>query len=178
MRAGPIPDDEAERLRVLDEYSVLDTEAEQVYDDLARLARYVTGAAAGLVTILAEERNWFKATANFQAEEVQRAASFCSHLVEEPHEIMVVEDAREDPRFEDNPHVVDEPGIRFYAGRPLVTPEDHVIGSLCAIDTEPRRLDTEQVELLDALGRQVMVNLEARRRISELDEQIDGLGRV
>lgn len=178
MRAGPIPDDEAERLRVLDQYDVLDTEAEQIYDDLARLARYVTGASAGLVTILAEDRNWFKATVDLEVDEVERAVSFCSHLVDDPHEIMVVEDAREDERFADNPAVVGEPGVRFYAGRPLTTPEDHVIGSLCAIDTEPRSLDGEQRELLDALGRQVMVNLEARRRIQALDEQIDGLGRV
>lgn len=172
MPAAPLPDDEERRLQVLEAYDILDTDPERTYDDLVRMASYITGAPISLITLVARDRQWFMAREGLEVEETEREVSFCAHLLDLPNEVLVVEDATEDPRFADHPHVGAPQGIRFYAGAPLVTPEDHVLGSLCVIDHEPRQLSSSEERMLEALARQAMTNLDQRRRIHELEQRL------
>jgi GAF domain-containing protein len=188
MRIPPRSDSEPERLAVLEEHAILDTDPERSYDDLVEIASYVAETPASLITLVDEDRQWVKAADGIERQEIPREVSFCAHQIADPDEMMLVEDASQDPRFEDNPVVTGEPGIRFYAGHPLRTEEGHVLGSLCVIDYEPRRdLDADQKAALRALGRQASVNLANRRKQNQLEERVDslqaqlddeGLGRV
>ncbi|PSG98067.1 hypothetical protein BRD56_02085 [Thermoplasmatales archaeon SW_10_69_26] len=174
MQAPPTADDEESRLRALERFDLDAPGCRRELDESARLASYVTGASVGLVTVIGEDELGIKASRNFPQGTVDRAATMCAHLLSDPGELLVVPDAREDPRFADHPAVT-ELGLRFYAGAPLTTAEDHVIGSLCAFDTEPRELDQEQRDLLATLARQAMRRVVARHRLRQLDEQIEAL---
>ena len=140
--------DEKARLAALRRYAVLDTPPEAPFDRIARLAARLFEAPIALVTLVDEDRQWFKAGIGFGQNETDIELSFCAHTIRDEG-VMVVEDATEDERFADNPLVTGEPGIRFYAGAPLVTPDGYRIGSVCVIDTAPRTLDAPAS--LDAL---------------------------
>jgi PAS domain S-box-containing protein len=168
MQTPAIPPDEAERLAALRSYAILDTEPEAAYDDLVRVASHLLGVPMALVSLVDAERQWFKARLGLDATEGPRELSFCGHAVAEGRSL-VVPDARQDPRFHDNPAVVGPPHVRFYAGAPLRTPAGHVLGTLCAIDHEPRTLGPEQLGLLEALARQAVSLLELRRRAAEAE---------
>jgi GAF domain-containing protein len=172
---APTADDEDARLEAVERYDLEDPACQEHLDVAARLASHVTRATVGLVTVIGEDQLETKASRNFEATAIDRAASMCTHLLSEPGELLVVPDAREDDRFADPPGVMGELGLRFYAGAPLQTAEGHVIGSLCALDDEPKQLDDEQRELLAALADQVMRNLVASHRLRELDEEISSL---
>jgi GAF domain-containing protein len=187
MRIPPRSDREPQRLEALREHGILDTDPERSYDDLVEIASYVAETPAALITLVDEDRQWVKAADGVPRSELPREISFCAHQISDPDEMLIVEDAREDPRFENNPLVEDEPHIRFYAGQPLRTEEGHVLGSLCVIDYEPRDLGEDQRTALEALGRQASINLDQRRerqrleeRIESLEDQLEdsGLGRV
>lgn len=172
MRASP-PANEPDRLAALSRYEVLDSEPEDAFDDIARVACEVTGAPIGLVTLVDAERQWFKARVNLEGvTETPRELSLCAHAILEPSEVMVVPDARDDPRFSDNPLVAGEHGFRFYAGAPLVTDDGLALGTLCVFDREPRALDGRQVEALRTLAHQVMTELELRRELLELGAMV------
>lgn len=153
--------EEALRLQALHGYAVLDTPPEEAFDDLTRLAAQICGVPMALISLIDEQRQWFKSRVGLEVQETPREISFCSHAIQRD-EVMVIEDAREDPRFCDNPLVKGEPHIRFYAGAPLVTPQAKRIGTLCVVDYEPRRLGPEQIEALARLARQVVSQLELR----------------
>lgn len=172
MAGIPIPDHEDARVRDLRSYRVLDTDPEQAYDDIVALASYLVGAPASMISLLDSDRQWFKARKGVEHEQTPRKRSFCAHLVGRSKEPMVVEDTTQDPRYKENPMVLGDPGIRFYAGFPLVSPEGHVLGSLCVIDTEPRSLAEEEEQMLRALSRQVMTLLNQRRRIEHLEDRM------
>ncbi len=155
--------DERQRQTDLDSYGIVDTLEEQAYDDLTRLAADVCGVPMALITFLDGDRNWFKSRLGMQATQVPREVSFCEHLVLKPDEVLIVNDAKSDTRFCGHPLVLGEPHIRFYAGAPLVSPTGHTLGAICALDTEPRELDSTQVETLRFLATQVMEKLEERR---------------
>ncbi|MBA3269053.1 MAG: ATP-binding protein, partial [Acidobacteria bacterium] len=159
--------DESARLAALRSYRILDTDPEQGFDDLALLASQVCGTPIGTITLLDEDRQWFKARVGLTETEIERSVSFCSHAIQRP-EIMVVQDALDDERFSHNPLVLGEPHIRFYAGAPLVTPEGAAIGTLCVIDRVPRQLNAAQVRALHALQRQAQAQLELRRNLLQL----------
>lgn len=180
MRIAAKPATEAERLRALRAYEILDTPAEQAFDDLARVASYICDTPIALVTLIDSDRQWIKARVGLDVQETSRDAAFCAHTIL-GRGIMEVGDATKDPRFEGNPFVVDAPNIRFYAGMPLVTSDDHALGSLCVIDREPRHLSAGQRDALEALGRQVVAQFEAHRnfrRLHAISEQKDELLRV
>ncbi len=166
------PDDNAEaeraRLAELSAYGLLDTPPEADFDDLAALASRICETPISLVTFVDERRQWFKATVGLDLRETPRSLAFCAHAIQRPDELMVVEDATRDERFVDNALVTGEPGIRFYAGAPLVTPSGHALGTLCVIDRKPRTLTIEQAEGLRVLARQVSSQLELRRTLSAL----------
>ena len=170
MRAD-IPGNEKERLASLRAYEVLDTLPERAYDDIARLASFICQTPISLITLLDEDRQWFKATQGWDgALETSRDLAFCAHAILEPQQIMLVADASRDARFADNELVTRDPDIRFYAGAPLITSLGEALGTLCVIDRVPRTLSPEQQEALQALSRQVMDQLEGRRRERAMHE--------
>jgi GAF domain-containing protein len=166
--ATPVQDDaaagEVARQAEVDSYAIVDTLEEQAYDDLTRLAAEACGVPIALITILDHDRNWFKSRIGVQLAEAPRESAFCEHLTRTPGEVMVVGDALADARFSANPMVVGEPHIRFYVGAPLVSASGHTLGAICAIDTQPRQLDAQQIETLQFLATQVMKTLDERRR--------------
>jgi two-component system, sensor histidine kinase and response regulator len=170
---APLPADEPERLVALRAYDVLDSEPEQSFDDIVRLAAQVCGTPIALVSLVDAERQWFKAKVGLEPRETPRTLAFCAHAILTPERSMLVRDAADDPRFAENPLVTGEPHIRFYAGAPLVDAEGHALGTLCVIDRAPRDLEPAQVEALEALAQQVMRLLELRVRIAERKRAAD-----
>ena len=163
------PIDERARLQALERFQILGTGPEQAFDDLARVAAHVCGTPIALVNLIAFERQWSKARVGWDAPELPRSEAFCSHAVAR-HELFEVHDASLDSRFSGSPLVQGPPGIRFYAGAPLLTPEGHALGALCVIDKRPRTLSDEQREMLRALARQAVHLMELRRGLQELRE--------
>jgi GAF domain-containing protein len=164
MRAAPIPQNDAARLETLRQYQVLDTESEDVFDDLTRLAAYVCQTPAALISLVDANRQWFKARVGVQARETPRNISFCGHAILH-RDCFIIEDALFDERFADNPLVVNEPFVRFYAGMPLWSPEGFAIGTLCVMDRKPHTLDEKQIGALGMLANQVMSQLDLRREV-------------
>ena len=164
---APLPASENARLEALRSYEILDSPPESACDDLVRLAAQLCGKPIALISLVDQERQWFKATMGLDICETTRDASFCAHALLTPDEILVVADATKDPRFADNPLVTGEPGIRFYAGAPLVAPQGHVLGTLCVIDRVPSQLTNVQLEGLKVLARQVVTQFELRRSLRE-----------
>lgn len=150
MTPAPIPADEADRLTALRELLLLDTPPEERYDRLARFAAEQLNVPIALLTLVDGQRQWFKSRIGLEVAETARDISFCGHAIMKS-ELFVIEDASVDPRFFDNPLVTGAPNIRFYAGAPLQDIRGHNIGTLCVIDTKPRKLDQVELAILDAL---------------------------
>ena len=151
MIPAPIPTDEAARLAALRELDVLDTEPEERFDRLTRIAQDMFGTPIALVSLIDADRQWFKSAQGLGVAETSREVAFCSHAIL-GDEVMVVPDAAADPRFADNPLVTDDPDIRFYAGAPLTTSDGHAVGTLCVIDTQPREWSAAQSRVLRDLA--------------------------
>jgi diguanylate cyclase (GGDEF)-like protein len=168
----PLPENEARRLQALRDYGILDTLPEQVYDDFVAIASTIFGCPVAQLSLVDEDRQWFKARIGIDQQETPRDVAFCAHAIVTPGEVMVVRDAMEDARFKDNPLVTGDPRIRFYAGAPLVTPEGDAVGTVCVIDREPRDATPEQFEALKILSRQIVDHLELRRGVAELEQLV------
>ena len=166
--------DEAGRLKALRRYRILDTDPEQAFDDLTLIASQICGTPTALISLVDENRQWFKSRVGLQVQETSRSVSFCAHAIQQQG-LFVVPDALNDARFRDNPLVRGDPHIRFYAGKPLLTPEGHALGTLCVIDYHPRTLTPSQRDGLEALQRQVEAQLELRRSIDELRVALEGI---
>jgi len=162
MTAAILPPDERRRLEVLRDYGVMDTPAEEALNELTVLAARICEAPVALISLLDADRMWFKAKAGTEWTEKPREISFCGHALL-GREIFIVPDATRDERFFDNPLVACDAGIVFYAGVPLVSPEDTALGALCVIDRVPRQLAPWQEQAIQVLARQVMTHLELRR---------------
>ena len=162
MRAPESPANEQERLAALARYAILDTAPELAYDEIVQLAAYICGTPIALVSLVDGHRQWFKARHGLDAAETPKEVSFCGHVVEQGAPL-VVEDAFADERFADNPLVVGDPKVVFYAGAPLETHDGFTLGSLCVIDHKPRMLSAEQLDMLRALSRLVIRQFEMRR---------------
>ena len=171
--AWPLPGSvEPDRMAALQRFRVLDTVPEEAYDDLVLLAAAICDTPIALVSRVDGDRQWFKARLGLTAPQTPRSISFCDHAIRRPTEVMVVRDATRDDRFADNPLVTGAPGIRFYAGAPLVTGDGHALGTICVIDAVPRELDERAMSALAALSRQVMRLFEARERNLELQRLV------
>jgi phosphoribosyl 1,2-cyclic phosphodiesterase/DNA-binding response OmpR family regulator len=155
----PIPADEAQRLAALRNLSVLDTAREDRFDRLTRIASATFGVPIALVTLVDENRQWFKSACGLDIGETPRDISFCAHAIIE-RDVMVVPDALLDERFADHPAVVNEPRIRFYAGCPLVLDNGAAVGTLCLVDSRPRELDPGEIRLLEDLAALVLQELQ------------------
>lgn len=171
--AGQHTMDESARLAALRRYRILDTDPEQAFDDLTLLASQICGVPIAAITLIDDDRQWFKSRVGIGLTETARNISFCTHAIQTPNEIMVVPNVLEDRRFVNNPLVLGEPLIRFYAGAPLVTEDGHALGTLCVIDKVPRLLTPGQTHALDALRRQVQAQLELRLHLYELREALE-----
>ena len=156
-----LPANENERLQELLSLNLLDTEDEEAFDNIVKIASYVTGSPTSLISLVDSDRQWFKAKIGLDAQETSRDISFCGHSIHQDG-LMLVEDALEDKRFFDNPLVTSGPRIRFYAGQPLITKNGFRIGTLCTIDTVPKTLNVDQRQILASLGKQVVQLFEAR----------------
>jgi len=166
MQGDPTRDEEDERLATLYEYSVLDTEAEGMFDAAARLAALICQTPIALISFVSHDRQWFKAAVGLDATETPRDQAFCAFAIQSPH-VMEIEDALLDSRFVDNPLVQGNPHIRFYAGSPLTVPGGHALGTLCVIDRSPRHLTPEQRSGLAELSRMVVGMLISRKKDME-----------
>lgn len=157
----PVPANEAQRLAALAQSGLMDSEDDAAFDRLTWLASHATGCPMALISLLSAQRQWSKSRVGVDSHEMARSLAFCSHglMQDEP---FVVEDASTDPRFADNPMVTGAPFIRFYAGYPVRTADGLALGSLCVLDTEPRRLREREMRALRELA--LLASDEVQRR--------------
>jgi GAF domain-containing protein len=167
MASMKVPRNETHRLKVLWQYDVLDTVPEEVFDDLTDLAAHICETPIALISLVDEDRQWFKSKLGLSLSETARDISFCAHAILQEG-LFIIPDARRDPRFKDNPLVTGEQKIRFYAGAPLITPDGHALGTLCVLDKRRRTLRPEQKQALRVLAHHVVSQLELRRHAREL----------
>jgi len=165
MPVRSVTNKDALRVAALHSYDVLDTDSEQVFDDLVRLAAEMTESPIALVSLVDAERQWFKARFGLEARETPRETAFCAHAILDPTQPFSVPDALEDQRFRNNPLVTGAPDIRSYLGVPLVDREGHALGTLCVIDRVPRAHDPRMRRIMKNLAAAVTANLELRRAL-------------
>lgn len=168
MKTPILPANEQERLAALRKLKILDTDPEERFDRITRIAQKLFGVPIALISLVDKDRQWFKSCQGLGTSETSRDVSFCGHSIL-GSETMLVEDARSDPRFHDNPLVTGEPNIRFYAGHPLTLANQYRLGTLCLIDTRPRQLSPEELELLHDLA-QIVEDELASIQIATQDE--------
>jgi two-component system NtrC family sensor kinase len=171
MTTAPAPITDQARVAALQKYAILDTEPEQAFDDLTLLASYVCKTPIALISLVDEDRQWFKSRVGLSVSQTAREVAFCSTAIQQS-DVLVVPDTLQDERFRNNPLVVSEPRIRFYAGAPLITEEGYALGTLCVIDQTPREFSADQREALQALSRLVLAQMEFRRNLILLKEAL------
>lgn len=151
MIAPEIPENEAERLKTLRALNILNTPMEERFDRITRMARRLFDVPIALISLIDDDRQWFKSCMGLEVRETSRDISFCGHAILDD-KILLVPNVREDKRFFDNPLVSSEPNIGFYAGCPVRAPDGNVLGTLCLIDTKPRDLTEEDLEIMRDLA--------------------------
>lgn len=167
-----LTDNETKRLEALSSYNVLDTLPEKEYDAITRLASYICQVPVALISLVDGDRQWFKSKVGLKLDQTSRADAFCAHTIL-TDELMEITNASESEIFKDNALVTGELNVRFYAGAPLIDPDGHRLGSLCVIDTVPRRLTPEQRDALRTLADEVMSHFLLRKQKRELQESLD-----
>ena len=168
MKKPDTPQDEHARLETLRSLTILDTPPEERFDRLTRMAKRLFGVPIALVSLVDENRQWFKSCYGLSVSETPRDISFCGHAIL-GNEVFIIPDTVEDERFADNPLVLSDPRIRFYAGCPLSAPNGRKLGTLCIIDRQPRRFGKEDLEALQDLASMVEREL-AAVQLATLDE--------
>jgi signal transduction histidine kinase len=174
---APLPEDEPARVAALRDAQVLDTAPEEDFDDIALLASEICGTPMGLVSLVDTDRQWFKAKVGLEMDQCPRDLSFCAHTIT-GHELLEVPDAAQDLRFMDNPFVLGDDSIRFYAGAPVVLDGTLAVGTVCVVDHVPRELTSSQRRGLRSLARHAAVQLELRRYARKAGEIADRLRQV
>lgn len=163
---------ENERLKSLKSYSIIDTLPESDFDNITTIAAGICNTPISLVTLIDDDRQWFKSHYGLNATETPRDFSFCAHAINEPDTLFEIQDSRKDERFYDNPFVTGEPNIIFYAGVPLIGEDGLPLGTLCVIDHKPKLLNEVQKKSLKSLAQQVTKLLELRKNKIELEESV------
>lgn len=176
LAAAQAPDEEA-RVAALHAYSILDTPVEAAFEDITLIASHVCGTPIAVVNLIDATRQWFKSERGLGVRETPLATSICAHAILES-DFLEVPDTRADPRFNCNPLVTDDPGLRFYAGALLRTPDGHALGTICVLDHQPRVLDQAQRDVLFALARQTMAQLELRRAVAQSNRSLETQRRI
>lgn len=169
MQKPSIPDNEVKRQAELNQFEILDSEPEISFDDLTILASQICETKISLISLIDNDRQWFKSRTGLDATETPRDISWCGHAILQD-ELFEVPDAAMDERFKDNPLFLGEPNVRFYAGMPLVTQNGYKIGTLCVIDEKPKKLNDWQKEVLKKLSRQAVLLIESRIKEKKLSE--------
>lgn len=163
-----LPKNEAERLHALRALQILDSSHEERFDRITRMARRLFGVSISLVSLVDEDRQWFKSAQGIDASETSREISFCGHAINQ-EALFIIPNAIEDVRFFDNPLVIGHPNIRFYAGYPLKLRQGIILGTLCLIDPNPREMSEEDQQLLRDLGEMIEQEIKSIQ-LATLDE--------
>ncbi|MGF1637819.1 MAG: ATP-binding protein [Cyclobacteriaceae bacterium] len=161
---------EIARLQSLLDYQIIDTPAEADFDDITKIASEICKVPIALITLLDQDRQWFKSHHGIQDTETPRKHAFCNHAIKNPSEIMIVNDSTKDERFKSNPLVTGKPHVHFYAGMPLVNSDGYPMGTLCVIDNKPNTLTDSQIDSIKALANQVVAQFELRKKIRQLED--------
>jgi GAF domain-containing protein len=169
MKSAPLPENESGRLKALAEYQILDSLPEEVYDDITRIASEIMGTPIALLNLVDKDRQWTKSNYGLDVTNTPRELSFCPHAILNPYDVMIVEDARYDERFHDNPLTTGAPKVIFYAGVPIVNEDGFAMGALCVIDSRPRTMPENKLMALQALAKSVQTHFELRKTKLELD---------
>ena len=164
----PVPSNEKNRLKALYQYDLLDSLSEKEYDFITNIATQICNTQASLITLLDEKRQFVKSSFGFEIRETPRELSFCNYTILDPHNVNEVPDLRRDARYNSNPLVTGDPHAVFYAGAPLVTPEGFVLGSICVLHPESKKLTKDQQDALKALAQQVIIIIELRKKNKDL----------
>jgi PAS domain S-box-containing protein len=170
MSIPPLPPDEAQRLANLRSFAILDTLPQKAFDDITALASTICGTPIAVISLVDEDRQWFKSRLGLDTKETSRDVSFCGHAILQPSEVMVVPNALQDARFRDNELVQGDTQIRFYAGAPIISPEGYPLGTVCVIDQRERSLTPSQTASLRSLS-SLVSNLLDHERLTRETEQ-------
>jgi PAS domain S-box-containing protein len=168
MQSNQLSSDEKNRLKALQGYDVLDSLAENEFDEITALASQICGTKIALISLIDEKRQWFKSKVGLGVNETPRELAFCNHAIQDPSKAFIVEDSRNDERFKNNPLATGDPQVIFYAGIPLISEDNYVLGTLCVIDDSPKSLSDSQLTSLKTLSKSVMNLLELRKKNAEL----------
>lgn len=174
MKIAPLPANEAERLIELRKYGILDTDPEAAFDSMVKLASYICQTPLAAISLVDENRQWFKSIVGVDAKETPRDVAFCAHTILQS-DPLIVPNALDDDRFFDNPLVQGGLNLRFYAGVPLVTPNGYRLGTLCVLDQKPREITPEQLDAVKTLADNIMAYLELRLSHKQIRGYIDEL---
>lgn len=161
---------EIQRVNALKSYSILDTQPEKDFDDIAELASQICQVPISAITLMDKDRQWFKSKVGFETNEIPREEAFCNHLMNTEATKIEVQNMHKDNNFNTNPYVAGEPKIAFYAGVLLIDPDGYTLGSLCVYDLEPKKLTDFQLNALEKLANQVIQLLELRKKNAQLEE--------
>jgi hypothetical protein len=171
-----------DRLTELQSYHILDTSPEKEFDDLAILAAAICETPVSLISFIDDTRQWYKSKIGLTEAEVPIAETFCQYTLDNPNELLLVTDPKQEERFQNNPSVLKEGGIAFYAGAPLVSPRGNVIGTVCVIDYKTRQMSELQKKALSIIANKTMRFLEQRKTIllqkNEIDYNVISLSRL
>ena len=161
-------DHESQRLLALRRFGVLDTAPEEIFDNITTAIAHICEVPMALISLVDGDRQWFKSAQGLDISETPREIAFCAHAIEDQDHLTIVEDASKHEQFADNPLVTGDPGIRFYAGSPLVSYDGYAIGTLCVLDREARSITTRQQDALAALGKTVIAIMEERKQLQRV----------
>jgi signal transduction histidine kinase len=165
------------RLAALGSYDILDTPREAAFDDITRMASMICGTSMASITLIDAERQWYKSEIGIGTSKTPISASICAHVVLE-NDVLIIPDTSTDPRFGGNPFFTGSAELKFYAGAPITTADGIALGTMCVLDTVSRELSCEQIDALKTLARQVMMQLELRKRLRTSEQTSDYRARM